>query len=371
MKLKEEIAWSRTNPKARTTKQTARLKACDALQEEVSNQQTRLQTRELQLDFTGSERLTQKLVTVRALSQTIGDGKLLFQNLEMTISPGMRVAVVGGNGLGKSTLLNTLMKRTPPTLGTVKHADFLKIALFDQHRRVLEDHLTLQETLSPNSEFVEFGGKTLHVAGFAERLAFSKEMLRLPLKFLSGGEKARLAIGRFMLESADLFLLDEPTNDLDIATIELLEENLMQFSGASLFISHDRRFIEKLATHILSWEPGGDAVWFSSIDQYQKWKDREKPAVQVKPLVNTPPIKNTQKKQETKLSFSEKQEYSQLPERIEKLEAEIFQLSEELSRLTSFQEIEVLSRRLGLCQEQRDFAWARWEVLEEKVRCQQ
>ena len=184
------------------------------------------------------------------------------------LSPGTRLGLMGANGSGKSTLLRLLAGLEPPDGGTVEHAPDLKVVMFDQHRSRLDPAVSLKRTLAPHGDSVVFQGRGVHVAGWAKRFLFRSEQLETPVGRLSGGEQARAVLARLMLEPADLLLMDEPTNDLDIPTLEVLEESLLEFPGALVLVTHDRFLLDRVSTRILALDGRGGAVPYADYDQW-------------------------------------------------------------------------------------------------------
>jgi ATP-binding cassette subfamily F protein uup len=208
-------------------------------------------------------------VVVEGLSKRYGD-RAIAGGLDLVLSPGTRLGLLGANGSGKSTLLRLLARQEPPDAGTVEHAPGLKVVLFDQHRSRLDPAVTLKRTLAPHGDAVVFQGRGVHVAGWARRFLFRPEQLDTPVGRLSGGEQARVVLGRLMLEPADLLLLDEPTNDLDIPTLEVLEESLLEFPGALVLVTHDRYLLDRVSTRLLALDGRGGAVPYADYDQWER-----------------------------------------------------------------------------------------------------
>ena len=232
-KVKREVEWLRRGPKARTGKSKARIDAAGRLIGQLSAVNARSATATAQIDFTPSERKTKRLIEAEGIGISRG-GKRLFANLNVVLSPGMRIGLVGSNGSGKTTLLKILEGGLEPDEGTIRRADALRFVTFAQDRT---DHLdltaSLRRSLCPDGDSVIYRDRPIHVAGWAKRFLFRDEQLDTPLSRLSGGERARVLIARLMLETADVLLLDEPTNDLDIPTLEVLEDSLLEYPGAT------------------------------------------------------------------------------------------------------------------------------------------
>jgi ATP-binding cassette subfamily F protein uup len=200
-------------------------------------------------------------------------GRTLFANLDLTLSPGMRLGLLGPNGSGKSTLIRLLVGQDQPDAGTIAPADGLKVVHFEQTRAALDPAQTLRRALNATGDNVSFRGQDMHVSGWAQRFLFRKEQLDMPIGSLSGGERSRVLIARLMLQPADLLILDEPTNDLDIASLEVLEDGLEDFPGALVLVTHDRMMLDRLSSDLLALDGKGGAAFYASLGQWQAAKD--------------------------------------------------------------------------------------------------
>jgi ATP-binding cassette subfamily F protein uup len=301
--------------KARTTKSSSRIEGAQTLFETLAKTRQRNRSPKAAISFLSSQRETRKLLSVKNL------GKLpLFSQLEFTLSPGTRLALLGPNGSGKTTLLRLLAGELSADQGTIKRADNLQIAYFDQHRSALPLTLTLQEALSPEGQYVTYQGNLVHINTWCKRFLFSPDRLPTPLSRLSGGERARIALAHLMLKPADLLLLDEPTNDLDIPTLEVLEESLLQFPGAVVLISHDRRLLERTCNSFVSLAPAPSAP---------------KPSPRADPVVRSP------------APF----DFRKLERQIDKLESELKALTDSLETAS---DVPVTCRAIDLLQTKID-----------------
>jgi ATP-binding cassette subfamily F protein uup len=267
-RVRGELDWLSRKARARTRKAQARIDEAGRLREELSDLDSRSASKAVALDFSATERKTKRLVVAEGLTRSYGEREIV-RGLDLVLSPGMRLGLLGANGSGKSTLLRLLARREEPDAGSVTHADGLKVVMFDQHRQHLDPAVSLQRTLAPHGDAVVFGGREIHVAGWARRFLFRTEQLETPVGRLSGGEQARVVLARLMLEPADLLLLDEPTNDLDIPTLEVLEESLLQFPGALVLVTHDRYLLDRVSTRILALDGEGGAVPYADYDQWE------------------------------------------------------------------------------------------------------
>src|SRR6266542_3080441 len=228
--VRREIEWLRRGAKARSTKAKGRIKEAGRLIVELDDARARAVAAPAGIDFTSSPRRTRRLLVTRGLTKTLG-WRPLIRDLDLTITPGMRIGLMGPNGSGKTTLLNLLAGTLAPDAGEVEPAAALRLLRFEQHRGGLDPAQSLRRALAPERDTVTFQGRSVHVASWAKRFLFRSEQLDVPVGRLSGGEQARILIARLMGEAADLLVLDEPTNDLDIPTLEVLEESLCEFEG--------------------------------------------------------------------------------------------------------------------------------------------
>ncbi|MEC4673947.1 MAG: ABC-F family ATP-binding cassette domain-containing protein [Nitrospirota bacterium] len=318
-KVRREVEWLRRGPKARTTKAKYRVDSAHRLQAELAETSARLRQDSTDIDFVGSGRRTKELMVAKDASKTYGK-QTLFRNLELIISPGMALGVLGHNGSGKSTLLNLLAKELEPDEGTVRHADRLQIIYFDQHREQLNPKDTLRKTLSDTGHTVTYRGQSVHLAGWAKRFRFQPEQLDLPIELLSGGEQARAVIARLMLQPADVLLVDEPTNDLDISTREVLEESLQDFPGGLVLVTHDRYMLARVCNQFVGFDGQGGHGFFAEYEQWETWLRRQKKS-EGRTEPTTSQERDRSKRSSTKkLTYKEQKEYGALEGQI--LEAE-------------------------------------------------
>ncbi|HUF93184.1 MAG TPA: ATP-binding cassette domain-containing protein, partial [Candidatus Limnocylindria bacterium] len=229
------------------------------------------------IDFTSSQRRTRRLLVARGVSKSLG-GRLLVRDLDLTITPGTRVGLMGPNGSGKTTLLDVLAGAAAPDAGEIDLADGLRLVRFEQDRPGLDPALSLRRALAPEGDTVVFQGRTVHVASWAKRFLFRPEQLEVAVGRLSGGEQARIHIARLMREPADLLILDEPTNDLDIPTLEVLEDSLAEFEGGLVLVTHDRFMLERVSTVILALDGAGGTETFADFAQWEAARARRGPA---------------------------------------------------------------------------------------------
>ncbi|HVV67466.1 MAG TPA: ABC-F family ATP-binding cassette domain-containing protein [Gammaproteobacteria bacterium] len=361
-KLRREEEWLRRMPKARTTKAQYRIDRAVELHEEHSKiSALNLQKQTAAINFSATERQTKILLEVNDLS-LVRNSKTLFKHLSFKLSPGSCLGLLGKNGSGKTSLINLLTGEISPDSGTIKRADNLRMVTFDQKREQLDQNLTLMQALSPGGDYVLYKGNYMHVAAWAKRFLFAQEQLHQPVKNLSGGEKARVLIANLMLKPADILFLDEPTNDLDIETLEVLEDSLKDFPGALVLITHDRFLLDRLSDRLLYLAGDGSTEFFADFSQ---WQTATEKAVETSETTQSKPaLKNKAVK---KLSYDEQRELSRIPAKIDKAEAEIAALELQLekpdiqsnpTRLTELcLEIQIVKNKVNQLYE-------RWEELE-------
>ncbi|HVE73293.1 MAG TPA: ABC-F family ATP-binding cassette domain-containing protein, partial [Thermoanaerobaculia bacterium] len=260
--VRREMEWLRRGPKARTTKAKARIQNAERLIDELAESRDRAQTFGTEIDFTASQRKTKRLWSGKGLSK-----RGLFRNLDLLLTPGTRLGALGPNGSGKTTLLRVIVGELEPDTGTIEKADGLRVVYFEQNRQSLDPTLTLKRALAPEGDSVLYRDRAIHVAGWAKRFLFRSEQLETSVSRLSGGEKARIVLARLMLQPADLLVMDEPTNDLDIPTLDVLEESLLEFPGALVLVTHDRYLLDRVSTRVLALDGKGGAEYFADYNQ--------------------------------------------------------------------------------------------------------
>ncbi len=318
-RVRTEIEWLRRGPKARATKAKARIDKAHELIGQLSDLNSRTRTTRADIDFTATDRKTKRLVELKSAEFDI-DGRTILRDLNFVMTAGTRVGLVGPNGSGKTTLLRLLRGETTPTRGEIARADGLRIVYFDQNR-VLDPDVTLRRALAPHSDSVLYGESTIHVASWAARFAFTSEQLNQPVGRLSGGERARVLIAKLMLEPADLLMLDEPTNDLDIPTLEVLEESLLEFKGALVLVTHDRYMLDRVSTVVWGLDGAGNAGNFADFSQWEEWQNSQKSTNRTQPTSQAaaktqtlaPPARK-------KLSYLDNRDFETIEDRISEAE---------------------------------------------------
>jgi ATP-binding cassette subfamily F protein uup len=363
-RVRVEMEWLRRGPKARATKAKARIDNAGELIAELSDLKSRSQTANAGIDFAATGRKTKRLIHLEGVGFGF-DGRLLLENLNFTITSGMRIGLVGANGSGKTTLLQLLRGEVAPLHGEIERADALRIVYFDQSRQINPD-LTLRRALAPDSDSVIYRGRVIHIASWAARFLFTSEQLDQPVNRLSGGERARVLIANLMLEPADLLLLDEPTNDLDIPTLEILEESLLEFEGAIVLVTHDRYLLDRVSNIVLGLDGSGRIKGFAD---YSQWFADQSERNQAKPKgpAQRTPATEPQKK---KLSYLEGREYESIEQKLSTMEEAIHEKRASLQEAALKQPLllEQMYREIEASQQEIDLLYARWAELEGKVR---
>ncbi len=368
-KVRREIEWLKRGAKARTTKAKGRIEEAGRLMEELAEtRQRNAQNRAVEIEFNATQRKTRKLLTAKGVSKSLG-GRTLFQDLSFTLSPGMKLGLLGPNGSGKTTLLRLLSGEVSPDAGEIRLAEGLRVVRFDQGRQILDKGQTLRHALSPKSETVFYREKPIHVSSWARQLLFRTEQLDMAVGDLSGGEQARVLIAQMMLQPADLLILDEPTNDLDIASLEVLEESLEDFPGALVLVTHDRYMLDRMCTEIMGLDGMGGAQIYAD---YPQWERAQTAAKEPPPK---PPISKPQVEVKKpagggkRLTWKEQKELEAMEQNILEAEAEV----EACQKVTESQDVTSDHRKLHEAYEKLHEAqqrvqnlYARWEELETK-----
>lgn len=375
-KLAEEEAWIRQGVKARRTRNEGRVRALKALREE------RKQRRNLQGKSNFAAQAAERSGKIVWRAQNISfsyANKELIKDFSFTLQRGDKIALVGPNGCGKSTLIKLILGALQPTAGQMEQGTNLSVAYYDQHRAELDPEKSIADNVGEGKQDVTFAGRTRHIYSYLQDFLFTPQQARMPVKALSGGERNRVLLAQILLKEANLLILDEPTNDLDIETLELLENIVADFKGTVLLVSHDREFIENTVDEVLLFEGEGQITeivgGFNEVALYQATKrEREEKTASASTKQGTSQsLNDSQTKQASarsvnKLSYKLKRELEQLPERIEQLENELEQLQEQVNEPNFFkQEISAtqpLLERIQSLESELENALQRWDYLE-------
>ncbi|HEU4620080.1 MAG TPA: ATP-binding cassette domain-containing protein [Gammaproteobacteria bacterium] len=373
-KLAEEEAWIRQGVKARTTRNEGRVRALEEMREEAAARIKRPRTARIHINESGDVS-GRKVIEAKSVSHSFG-GKPLLRDFSLRVMRGDRLGIIGNNGVGKTTLLRILLGEIEPEAGSVKLGTNLEIAYFDQLRRELDESKTVAEIVGEGRDYISLYGKKKHVVGYLTDFLFSAKRAMTPVGALSGGERNRVILAKLFTRSANLLVLDEPTNDLDVETLEALEARLEEYSGTLLVVSHDRHFLDAVVTSTLVFEDDGQIRKYAG--GYSDWA-RLRHALTV---TDDPSRRKTEtasgnaaapKKASApaKLSYKLQRELDGLPDRIEALEAEVAALQAEIGRPEFYrQPREDVEARLALLHEQQrnlEAAVERWAELEQQA----
>lgn len=363
-KVRREVEWLRQGVKARTTKSRARINEAHRLIDTLKGFSSGDQERAT-LEFSATQRKTKELIKVESIAQGF-DGRELFSNVSLVLSPGSRLAVVGANGSGKTTFIRTLLGDLAPRRGRVIRAPNLRVAFMDQARDQMKPEITLQKFLAPDSNGVVFQGESIHVNAWADRFLFTRDHLASSLGTLSGGERARALLAKIMLEEADVLLFDEPTNDLDIATLENLEESFEAFPGALVLISHDRYLLDKTARMVLGLRDGVSAM-YGSYSQWERERHEERQSAPKKREERREQEPSTRSGRMKKLSYKDERDLKRIEGEIEKAESALAATRESLdSGLYASDPVKLteLCNAVSAQEQEVERLYERWQALE-------
>ncbi len=364
-KLAQEEAWIRQGIKARRTRNEGRVRALKKMREERRQRRERIGTAKMQLleaDRSGA-------LVVEAEGVTFSyDGRPIIRNLSTTVMRGDRVGIIGPNGSGKTTLLRLLLGELEPLEGTIRLGSRREVIYFDQMRDRLDLEKTVQENVGEGSDTIVVNGRSRHIIGYLQDFLFSPERARTPVHVLSGGERNRLLLAKLFIRPSNVLVMDEPTNDLDVETLDLLEELLLQYSGTLLLVSHDRDFLNNVVTSTLSITKDGEVREY--VGGYDDWLRQSAAEIAARPG-DAPQAQEKPRRQADrarKLSFKEERELEALPERIATLEDEQERLHRDLADpelyRTAGAEVAKLKSRLEELERELEEAYTRWEELE-------
>jgi ATP-binding cassette subfamily F protein uup len=364
-KMAQEETWIRQGIKARRTRNEGRVRDLQQMRKAFGERRKRQGS--AKLTFNAAER-SGKLVCEAEDVSYAWDKQAIIKNFSTTIMRGDRIGIIGPNGCGKSTLLNLLLGKIPPDSGSVKLGTKIEVAYFDQLRAQLREDQTVIDNVTDGSDSISINGQRKHVIGYLQDFLFAPGRARQPVKSLSGGERNRLLLAKLFTKPANILVMDEPTNDLDVETLELLEELLLNFTGTLLLVSHDRVFLDNAVTSTLVFEGGGRVKQY--VGGYNDWlTQRQKPdSGEVRAKKNKKSAPELAPKSKDKLSYKDQRELGLLPRKIEQQEAELSEIQENLSDpdlyRTDPQAVTDLSQRMTELEQLLAADYARWEELE-------
>jgi ATP-binding cassette subfamily F protein uup len=365
----QEEVWIRKGVEARRTRNEGRVKRLERLRVERAERRERLGNVKLSLD--AGERSGKLVAELENVSKRFGE-RTVLRDVSTRLMRGDRVGIIGANGAGKSTLIRVILGQLEPDSGTVRLGTNLQVAYFDQLREQLDEERTVADTISPGSDWVEIGTERKHVTSYLADFLFPTQRAKSPVKMLSGGERNRLLLARLFARPANFIVLDEPTNDLDIESLELLEQKLQEYPGTLLLVSHDRRFLDNVVTQTIASE--GNGYWRDYVGGYTDWlaqRPKGTPAkkeqkVSAQPAAAAAP---TREKPRGRLSYKDQRELEALPGEIEALEREQTELNARMSSADYHRQgAQVMrddSQRAGEIEELLLAKFSRWEALEE------
>lgn len=364
----QEEIWIRKGIEARRTRNEGRVRRLERLREERAARRDRLG--QINLNIDAGMKSGKIVAELEKVSLAFGD-KIIVKDLNFRLLRGDRLGLVGHNGVGKSTLISLILGKRQPDSGTIKLGTNLQIAYFDQLRAQLDPNKTVAETISPGSEWIEVGGSKKHIMAYLGDFLFPPRRANVPVSNLSGGERNRLLLARLFALPANLLVLDEPTNDLDIDSLELLEQTLQNYPGTLILVSHDRRFLDNVVTEVLA--PEGNGLWREYVGGYSDWQ-HYKPKIEsvVKKAETVDKVVSKKPKQtKIKLSYKENKELETLPEHLMQLEAERDELISLMSESDYYsthspQEIKEQNEKIQFLENKINQSYLRWEELENK-----
>jgi len=369
--LRRETEWLRRGAKARQTKQVARINRALDLKDEVKDLGFLTRNRTVDFDFGKIEHNPKKVIELKDVSLTRGE-KPLFSHWSYTLSGKARVGLIGRNGVGKTSLLKMLLGEISPTSGSMKTADNIKIAYFAQKKEELDPKISVLQTISPHGDYVHLRGEPVYAKSYLSRFHFRPDQMDLPVGKISGGEQSRLLIAQLMLRSESVLILDEPTNDLDIETLDSLQEALNLFEGAVILVTHDRYFMGQVCSEILGFSGGdGPLVSFADLFQWSEWqKDKDQKPDNAKKSSPGAAANDSKSSSQAKLTYKEQREFDLMEETIAKAEEDLKSLEQSMSQIpqSDYGKLNEASQNYQKQKDNIDKLYARWTELTEKIK---
>ncbi|AWG35642.1 ATP-binding cassette domain-containing protein [Alcaligenes aquatilis] len=372
--LAQEEVWIRKGVQARRTRDEGRVRRLEQLRRDRAERRER--SGDVKFAISEGQRSGKLVAELQGVTHGY-DGRILIKDFSTVLMRGDRIGLIGHNGAGKTTLLRIMLGLQEPNSGVVRHGTKLNIGYFDQMRSRLDENATLADTISPGSEWVEIGNQRKHIMSYLEDFLFPAARAHSPVRSLSGGERARLALARMFAQPTNVLVLDEPTNDLDIETLELLEDLIQDYTGTVLLVSHDRTFLDNVVTQVIAAE--GDGHWGEYVGGYDEWL-AQRPQTRTETAASSAPApaaaeksateRNTKTAKPGRLAPWEEKELEALPEKIAAIESQQAELAEQLSAPDLYKDGSTLADEINsqLDQLNKDLEqlFERWEKLEEK-----
>lgn len=366
--LRRELEWLSRGPQARLTKQQARIDATHELKDHVSELSARNQKQKVDMQLHGLGKNPKKLIEAKEISKSYGK-KVVIPKMDLLLTPKSRIGLIGKNGSGKSTLIRLLTGQEKPDTGEVFHADKLQVIYFEQNRESLDQDKSVFKTVCPDGDYVPYGEGMMHARSYLNRFMFTYEQMEMPVRKLSGGEQSRLLLAKLFLKKANVLILDEPTNDLDISTLDVLQDILEEFNGAIILVSHDRYFLDQACNSFLAFgndEDGNKTVIpMVGLAQWEIWYEEQKKqnAKQASAAKSTAKAEVTKPK---KLSYKDQYALDHMEENIQKAEAEFAKLTKEYEKpenLNDPKKLVEISKQIADAQAEIDRLYSLWERL--------
>ncbi len=362
-KLAQEEVWIRQGIKARRTRNEGRVRALKTMRDSFINRRKKQGSVKIHSVDEDEKRVSKLVFEIKKISYQIA-GIQLIKDFSMLVLKGEKIGIIGGNGTGKSTFIKLLLDELQPDKGTIRRSKTIKLAYFDQMRENLDPNMKAMDFVSGGRERIDVDGKSKHIIGYLRQFLFTGKQAMAPIRMFSGGEKNRLMLAKILSQPANLLVLDEPTNDLDVETLELLEEMLVDYTGTLILISHDRTFLNNVVGSTVVLD--GDGVINQYAGGYDDYLIQKQDKLEAKKSTSAPKVKAKSKATGQKLSYKQQQELKKLPNKIEKIEIEIGEIQRQLSDPEFFQQEKSQDALIRLARLEADLEryYEKWSELE-------